>query len=218
MGIRGFFWKGSEFLKARNLKPLNVIAGQDGQLYEVRDNPFGRLVTKKTYVRELEEIKPGFQYRLPKISGDILTQVLSFFRTYCTDWEQNEVMVQLYYDRETQEYIVECPYQKVNKVHIDAEYDTEYMHNDRYVRVMHIHSHNSMEAYFSITDDENEKAFMLYAVVGRLQDDEPQMKLRVGCNGEFISLPLDYIFENPTLTPTDTSYPEEWDDRVQIVD
>lgn len=204
-------------MKVANPSPFNIIAGRDGKLYEVRDHMLGRLVTHKTHVRELEEVKPGFAFRMPKIPGDLLATALSFFRAYCSEWEQNEVMVQIYFDKLTKQYFLECPYQIVSKARIKVQdFSERLLHNQRYVQIMHIHSHNSMDAFFSTIDNDNEKAFMLYGVVGRLNFHEPDMLLRVGCNGEFIELPLGYIFENPILTPTSISYPREWDDRVQV--
>ncbi|MFC5449166.1 hypothetical protein ACFPOG_12915 [Paenibacillus aestuarii] len=217
MALRQFFWKVSDFLKATNHSPFNIIAGRDGKLYEVRDSMLGRLVTHKSNVRELEEVQPGFAFRMPKLPGELLATTLSFFRAFCSEWEQNEVMVQLYWDKLTKQYFLECPHQVVSKARIKVQdYSEHLLHSSRYVQIMHIHSHNSMEAYFSSIDNDDEKAFMLYGVVGRLNYHQPDMLLRVGCNGEFIALPLGYIFENPILTPTSISYPKEWDDRVQI--
>jgi hypothetical protein len=217
MGIRGFFWRVSEFLKVANPSPFNIIAGRDGKLYEIRDHMLGRLVTEKKHVRELEEIKPGFQFQMSKIPGELLEVALSFFRSYCNgEQTEHEVMVQIYFDRLTKGYVIDCPYQRVSKTRIFVD-DIPLLHNQRYVQVMQIHSHNTMRSFFSNVDDADEKAFMLYGVVGRLNFYQPDMLLRVGCNGEFLELPLEYIFEKPVLIPTQTPYPEEWDERVKII-
>lgn len=219
MALREFFWRISDFMKVANPAPFNIIAGRDGKLYEVRDHMLGRLVTHKKHVRELEDVQPGFAFRMPKIPGELLATSLSFFRAYCTEWEENEVMVQIYWDKLSKRYFLECPNQLVNKARIKVRsYSDRLLHNQRYVQIMHIHSHNSMNAHFSRIDNEDEKAFMLYAVVGRLNFHVPDMLLRVGSNGEFISLPVSYIFDSPVLTPTSVTYPTEWDDRVHIVD
>ncbi|MBP1931754.1 Mov34/MPN/PAD-1 family protein [Ammoniphilus resinae] len=216
MAIKGFFWRVKEFLQTPNPKSINIIAGQDGRLYEIRDHLLGRLVVQKDFVRELDPIQPGFQFQLSKIPGTLLQTALSFFRAYCNEWVQNEVMVQIYYDRLTKEYFMECPYQTVSKARIDAKIDHVLLHNQQYVQVMHLHSHNTMSAFFSETDNNDEKGFMLYGVIGRLDFHEPDMRLRVGCNGHFFKLPIDYIFDHPVLTPTSIGYPKEWDERVLI--
>lgn len=217
MGIRGFFWKVSDFLQVANPKPFNIVAGKDGKLYEVRDHTLGRLVTHKKDIRELEDIKPGFQFNLPKIPGELLETALSFFRYFVENSpEEQEVMVQIFWDNEDEKYIIECPYQKVSKTRIFVE-DYPILHNQRFTQVMQIHSHNTMNAFFSSIDERDEKAFMVYGVVGRLDSHEPEILVRVGCNGEFIELPLDYIFNNPTITLTNTHYPNEWNERVKPI-
>lgn len=222
MGIRGFFWKVSDFLQVAEPKPFNIVAGRDGKLYEIRDSVFGRLVMHKKEVRELDEIKPGFQFNLPKIPSEILETALSFFRTFVLCDKsgiptEHEVMVQIFWDTVKEKYLIECPYQRVWKTRIKVDgypilNDTH--NNGRYIQVVQIHSHNTMEAFFSGIDNEDEKAFMIYGVVGRLDLHEPDLKFRVGCNGEFIELPLDYIIDKAVITPTNTSFPEEWMERV----
>ena len=49
-----------------------------------------------------------------------------------------------------------------------------------------LHSHNSMNAFFSQTDDEDELGFRFYIVIGRLRRVEwPQILCRVGVYGHF---------------------------------
>jgi hypothetical protein len=50
-----------------------------------------------------------------------------------------------------------------------------------------------MPAYFSPTDNADEQAAKLYAVVGRL-DNEPEMRLRVGVYGYWQPLPITVVF------------------------
>ncbi len=56
------------------------------------------------------------------------------------------------------------------------------------------HSHHRMRAYFSPTDDEDERQLRLYAVVGRLDTARPEVALRVGFNGHWLSLPWEAVF------------------------
>ncbi|WP_047153353.1 hypothetical protein [Aneurinibacillus tyrosinisolvens] len=216
MSLRKFYWSIKEFLSDSHKKPFSVIAGQDG-FYEVRENPLGRIVIRKEVVQELDPIQPGFQFNLPKIPGILLETTLAFFRDYCQELESNEVMVTIYYDLRENQYLLECPYQSVNKTRIFAEFDNEYMHNERYVQVLQIHSHNSMHAFFSSIDDADEKAYMLYSVVGRLDQVTPEMLLRVGTNGQFIELPLEYIFEDFMLEEKEMDFPQEWKERITIL-
>jgi PRTRC genetic system protein A len=130
--------------------------------------------------------------------------------------EQNEVMVQIYWDSVEKRYLIYCPYQRVNKVHIEAEFNVELERSSRFIQVMQLHSHNIMKAFFSCTDNANELAYLLYGVVGRLDQEIPEIQIRVGYNGSYLSLPLLYVFESPDLTNI-RPFPKEWLEKVQVM-
>ncbi|GGG18298.1 hypothetical protein [Paenibacillus abyssi] len=208
----GFFWRMRDFLKAPDRQPNNIIAGRDGKLYEIRDSLVGRLVLHRPLLPSLDDIHEGFEYRLPKIPGELLTTAISFFKAYCSESEQNEVMIQIFYDCRTNQYELDCPVQTVRWDSIIADC-TQRFNDARYVQVLHIHSHNAMPAFFSTKDNADEKAYMLYAVVGGLLNEMPEVKLRVGARGQFLELPIGYIFDQPDLQ-AENAYPDGWHQRV----
>ena len=59
------------------------------------------------------------------------------------------------------------------------------------------HSHGSSRAFFSKTDDGDELGFRIYGVVGRLDDPEPEMSLRVGVYGHFAPADWPQVFDGP---------------------
>ena len=61
--------------------------------------------------------------------------------------------------------------------------------------VMDIHSHGHMDAFFSYTDDSDEKGLRLYMVVGRLDTLLPEVELRLGVYGYFAPLSIEDIFD-----------------------
>lgn len=67
--------------------------------------------------------------------------------------------------------------------------------SDRFVLYAEIHSHHTMPAFFSATDDASEKATGLYGVVGRVDRDPPQALFRYACGGVFRHLPAEALFE-----------------------
>ena len=71
--------------------------------------------------------------------------------------------------------------------------------------VAEFHSHGSSRAFFSATDDRDEQGFRIYGVVGRLDDLEPELRLRVGVYGHFAPLDWPQVFDGPMpgLRPTD---------------
>ena len=63
--------------------------------------------------------------------------------------------------------------------------------------VAEFHSHGSSRAFFSKTDDGDEQGFRVYGVVGRLDDPEPEMNLRVGVYGHFAPVEWPQVFDGP---------------------
>ena len=61
--------------------------------------------------------------------------------------------------------------------------------------VIDLHSHNSMAAFFSTTDDADEGGLRFYAVVGRLDTDKPEIRVRVGVYGHHWDVPAKAVFE-----------------------
>ena|SRR6185503_13995165 len=60
------------------------------------------------------------------------------------------------------------------------------------------HSHHSMSAHFSSMDDEDEQGFRIYAVLGRVLNEQAKISVRVGCHGYFFVIPAESVFELPT--------------------
>ena len=60
--------------------------------------------------------------------------------------------------------------------------------------VLHLHSHHALRAYFSATDDADERGFALYGVVGRLDTAAPEVALRAGAFGHWLPLPWSRVF------------------------
>lgn len=223
LGLGKLYLKVDEYLKEvaeAAAVPHSYITSRDGRLYEARESHLGRLVVPAAFVPSLDEVNAGFRFSLPKIPGRLLSQTLSFFRAYCSKWQQNEVMTLIYWDILEQKYILECPYQEVSKVRIDAQFDEKYIgrNSSRFIPVMHIHSHNMMKANFSPLDNQNELSYMLYMVVGQLDQEIPAVSLRVGCNGSYINnLPIERYFNLPILNDREVTYPVTWDQRVTIL-
>ncbi|OME69180.1 hypothetical protein BK120_33910 [Paenibacillus sp. FSL A5-0031] len=158
--------------------------------------------------------------KLPKIPEYLFAQLISFFSDYAM--HEVEVMGVFYWDTEDERYVLDVPFQIVTKVSIDPHYSEVPLH---YIKVAEIHSHNTMEAYFSNVDNEDELGTMLYGVVGRLQQGVCQITYdlctRAGVAGRFIPIKPNAIVEGnypedkvKVLDPV--SYPEGWNKRVHM--
>lgn len=62
--------------------------------------------------------------------------------------------------------------------------------------VVEFHSHGRLEAFFSETDDRDEQGFRIYGVVGRLDKERPQLRMRVGIYGHFGPVRWDEVFRD----------------------
>lgn len=67
--------------------------------------------------------------------------------------------------------------------------------------LLELHSHGNLAAFWSSTDDRDEGGFCFYAVIGRLDTECPEVRLRLGVYGYWWDVPLSVLFEaedNPT--------------------
>lgn len=61
--------------------------------------------------------------------------------------------------------------------------------------LIELHSHNRMKAFFSSTDDREERCgFRIYAVIGNLGGKRPEIRVRVGIHGYFWTIPAASVF------------------------
>ena len=179
-------------------KPITYCITADGQLFEVRKNRIGVVARKPTEVHGAQgKLQEGFQMVLPKVPFEMLGQTVNFFRGVCERHKQAlEALVQFWWDPATSSYFIHVPEHEVSgaSVHYTGNFDP----GGDQVHVMDIHSHGSMNAFFSGTDDTDEsRAERLYGVVGQVAFQNPPMLFRFRTSGAFVMLTVDQVFEMP---------------------
>lgn len=194
---------------SKSKKIISIVPSRDGRVYEIRNTEIGLFVTRTQDVEELDSIVPCFRMRLPKIPKDMLLQTLTFFRSYIQKGSVVEAMVNLLWDRLDEKYFIHIPEQVVSKAAISAL--PYYLDDARYLHVADIHSHNTMSAKFSATDNEDEKATRLYIVIGKLDRYFPEISIRISNGGKFHETHPSDILEG-----LEVSYPSEWHSKVTI--
>ena len=177
---------------AQTNKPIVLLPSKDGRVYEQRRNEIGCFTAPAENVREFEDIQAEFKMALPKIPAHIFSKVMGFFKSI-SDELHYEVLVHILYDTEEKEYIIKVPKQRISEASVNSETDEPYP--DRCIHVMDFHSHNTMPAVFSGTDNADEKETRLYAVAGRFNRTFPEITVRAGCAGKFIPLNPEDVFE-----------------------
>lgn len=191
-------------------KTICLIPAGDGKVYELRKSELGEFIAPKNNVVEFPQIRAGFTTALPLIPMFLLSQVISFFRCYMNEREEFEAMAHILWDKENEEFVAHIPEQEVSKAHINADLRRDTLPEERYLHYADIHSHNSMAAKFSLTDDRDEKATRLYIVLGRLDRFFPEISVRMSCGGVFRSLEPATVLES-----VGEVFPHQWHDRVK---
>lgn len=196
---------------AQTNKPIVLLPSKDGRVYEQRRNEIGCFTAPAENVREFEDIRAEFKMALPKIPAHIFSKVMGFFKSI-SDELHYEVLVHILYDTQEKEYIIKVPKQRISHAAVNSEAEEPYP--ERYIHVVDFHSHNTMPAVFSETDNNDEKETRLYAVAGRFDRTFPEITVRAGCAGKFIYLPPEDVFEGNFFG----NFPKEWKENIRIAE
>lgn len=142
-------------------------------------------------VRGLKPLSHSFHLHVPRMPARLLDTILSDARRARRPDEGrstnglNEVLYQFHHHGQTVH--VKKPPQQATAVSVLAPGSNE-------ANILcDLHSHGNMSAFFSQTDDADEQAAKLYAVIGKL-DTAPEIRLRVGVYGYWLSLPITAVF------------------------
>ena len=192
-------------------KVISILPAKDGKVYEVRKNTIGRFITPVSSSEMLSDVKAGYTpaFGIPRIPMDTTMKIISFFRYLTLQGGSSEALVNVYWDTLNEAFVVDTPTQIVSKISVHSEENPEYF-NKRYIHFMDIHSHNSMRAFFSAIDDQDEKATRLYTVIGRLDSFFPEIKTRISNGGKFLEIDPVEVFEYIS-----EPFPPEWKDNVK---
>jgi len=205
---RGVFTSMEDVTRAD--KVISIIPAKDGKVYEIRKTEMGRFITPVTGCDLLSEVRAGFYSALPRIPMDTLLQIISFFRYFMRNGSNREALVNIYWDKKYERFLIDAPEQVVTAVSVSSKTTDDYA-NDRYIHFMDIHSHNSMRAFFSPVDDADEKATRLYTVIGNLHEYFPDVKTRISNGGKFLDIDPLGVFEL-----IEGSFPMKWTENVQF--
>jgi len=191
-------------------KVISIIPARDGKVYEIRKTEMGRFITPINGCDMLSEVMAGFFPALPRIPMETVLQIVSFFRHYMRNGSNQEALVNIYWDKKYEQFIIDAPEQIVTPVSVNSKTNDDYA-NERYIHFMDIHSHNSMRAFFSFVDDNDEKATRLYTVIGNLHEYFPDIKTRISNGGKFLDIDPLGVFEL-----TECLFPMNWTENVSF--
>ena len=190
-------------------KQIVFVPSSDGKIYEVRNNQIGTFIAEADSVSLFSKVRAGFIPALPKIPYSILSEIIAFFKTYVTEKSENEAMANIYWSFEEEKYRVHVPKQTVTKASVDTNLPD--IDEEKFLLVMEVHSHNTMGAVFSRTDDKDEIATRLYTVIGRLDKVFPDMTTRISVGGKHLVIDPAIVFDG-----IGGEFPEKWKEAVEI--
>ena len=190
-------------------KQIVFVPSSDGKIYEVRNNQIGTFIAEADSVSIFTKVRAGFIPALPKIPYSILSEIIAFFKTFVTEKSENEAMANIYWSFEEEKYRVHVPKQTVTKASVDTNLPD--IDEEKFLLVMEVHSHNTMGAVFSRTDDKDEIATRLYTVIGRLDKVFPDMTTRISVGGKHLVIDPAIVFDG-----IGGEFPEKWKEAVEI--
>lgn len=201
----------------QGFKEIYIITSQ-GTLkhHQLRGNGrFVRLKVDKIPGYEEVKIEQGMNF-LPagKIPYSLYEQVLAFFKKVMeVKSSELEAMIHILWNAE-KGYHLGVPPQTISKASVS--YDWNYIPAGTSI-VVDIHSHNTMGAFFSGTDDNDDRKNISFSgVFGKLKDKEPQTVWRFNYYDKKFEADISHIFEAPPQAPA-VEIPQEWLDQVKTV-
>ena len=188
-------------------KVICLIPGNDGHIYEMHKTEQGEFIAPKHKIIDFQAVAAGFTPALPLIPLSLMRQIIAFFRSFMAEHGQEyEALVLIYWDKWKEEYLAYVPKQNVSKAGIHASLqENPYDDESRYIHYADIHSHNSMEAFFSSIDDADERGTGIYMVLGHLDHFYPEIAARICCGGSFVDIDPGTVVEG-----LEEPFPPEW--------
>lgn len=157
-----------------------ILAG-NGLFIEAEDSRLhARVPIAHTPLHGLAELETEIRLKVPTIPESWLFAVWDSARRHLP----NEVMFQFTY---RQAWHCRIPQSQARQAGVTFEDDV--------TAIVDLHSHGTMAAFFSETDDRDEQGLRIYAVIGQVDQPIPTLMVRVGVYGHTHWIPATTIFE-----------------------
>lgn len=148
------------FIGEKGKKRGDISIMQDG-VYRIFSSPIGDFfILKDEFKNKLFHLPEGNvtftpNPDFPKIPGRYYKAICDFYKTiYATN--KNEVMAQIWWDKELKEFFIEVPVQRVAAASISFDKTGPFYDDPNKILVVTSHSHHTMGAFYSGTDKSDE--------------------------------------------------------------
>lgn len=142
---------------------------------------YWRVFGGRRQVRGLVELEPRFRI-CSKVPAIKLQEIVKRSRWFVPD----EVLI--YTKINPYGWINDIPPQENGKTFCKSRESLPYV-------PIETHSHNSMPAFFSGTDNVEETGLRIYAVLGKVTHPTVEIKVRVSVYGHYWTIPYEWVFE-----------------------
>jgi hypothetical protein len=92
-----------------------------------------------------------------KPNYSIYEKIINIFKYVCDEKTKLEFLCYIYYDTHTDKFILEICDQKIKSASVEFTTTEKYDNNNRYIKYLQVHSHNTMSNSFSGIDDKDDK-------------------------------------------------------------
>lgn len=174
-----------------------------------------RITEGDNTVPGLPSMEEGVDLLIPKIPFKIIAQALTFYRD--VNKQDGSEVSSLYFWNHKNIIIPNIPGvlqegQLVTYIPVQQNSSTlSEFSDDPWVDwfrtncalLLELHSHNTMSAFFSGTDDANENMNQFYGVWGRVASEEPEFSFRWVCGDDKVEVPASILIDWPSVTFTE---------------
>ncbi|BCO16268.1 hypothetical protein_gp215 [Bacillus phage vB_BceM_WH1] len=228
------FHTGPQTAEVYAQKPTNIVTAGNGVFRVIQKDIgafITKLADGK--IPGLPEMQEGVELAIPKIPYKYWLQVLSFYKDVNAKdgteasviffWNTNNVQIPTHYDptpaqaakgelgpevkglTQDGQLIIYCPVQKNSGSLSDFTKDSfvDWLRLNT-AQLLETHSHNTMGAFWSGTDDSNENYPQFYGVMGKVSSPQPEYRFRYALGKEKFDCELWELFEKPQVKMTET--------------
>ena len=142
-------------------------------------------------VRNLSPLEPKLELEYGCVPSQLLARILHLAREAAAE-EPREALFHLSQAEDGWQLIVPPQAQTEGSVEpLDSGPESSYAR-----ALVEIHSHHRMPAKFSNIDDQEERGFRIFGVIGRIWE-RPEIRFRVGVFGQFVEVPARWVCQLP---------------------
>lgn len=193
-------------------------------IFQQRKSPIGTFVipTELKDFKSLgltKECETSFtpdRSEIPMIPEELLIEVVRLYRNI-SKTIRSEVYCAIVWDKIKKDFFIHVPKQEVSAATINYTNTPEIYASPDLVVVMDIHSHVNMSAFFSGTDLKDEMGTRYFGVIGKIDNEKPEMVVRAASNGKEVKLQITDIFTPGSVHP-DSNYEVPQADYANITE